>query len=82
MVTVMSILTPQPDLRSMYESVPQRVLEELVKSGHRPSKIEIRSDLLYRLLEEILEKAGCRVVWVSQMPQLDEAIGSLISHMP
>ena len=82
MVTGMSMLTPQPDLQSMYESVPQRVLEELVKSGHRPSKIEIRSDLLYGLLEEILEKAGCRVVWVSQMPQMDEAIGSLISHMP
>ena len=81
MVISTSILSPQPDLRSMYESIPQKVLEELLKSGHRPSKIEVRSDLLHELLEEILEKAGCRVVWVTRMPLMDEAIGSLISHM-
>ncbi|MDF1576747.1 MAG: hypothetical protein P1P86_16295, partial [Bacteroidales bacterium] len=76
-----SILVPQPDLRSMYESLPQRVLGELVQSGHRPSKIEIRTDLLFEILPEILEKAGCRVEWVEQMPEMDEAIESLISHL-
>ena len=81
MVTGMSMLTPQPDLRSMYKALPQRVLEELVKLGHRPSKIEIRTDLLFELLEEILEKAGCRVAWVNQMAQMDEVIGSMISNM-
>jgi len=81
MVISTVILSPQPDLRSMYESVPQRALEELLTSGHRPSKIEIRSDLLYELLEELLKKAGCQVEWVTRMPQMDEAIGSLISHM-
>ena len=81
MVMSSSILTPWPDLQSMYESVPQQVLEDLIESGHRPSTIEIRSDLLFELLQEILEQAGCRVAWVTQMPHMDEAIGSMISHM-
>jgi hypothetical protein len=74
-----SILAPQPDLHSMYESVPQRVLEELVKSGHRPSKIEIRTDLLFNTLLEFLDDSGCSVEWVDRMPEMDEAMGSLIS---
>jgi len=74
-----SILAPQPDLRSMYESVPQCVLEELVKSGHKPSKIEIRTDLLFNMLLEFLDEAGCSVEWTDRMPEMDEAILSMIS---
>jgi hypothetical protein len=81
MVRSTSVLAPQPDLQAMYESVPQRVLEELIQLGHRPSGIEIRSDLLFELLEDMLEQAGCRVRWVNKMPQMDEAIGSMVSHM-
>jgi len=76
-----SILPPKPNLAALYESLPQKVLEELLKTGHRPSKIGIRSDLLLSLLEETLEGAGCRVVWEDQMPEMDEAIASLISHL-
>jgi len=76
-----SILPPHPDLTSLYESVPQKVLEELIKTGHRPAKIEIRSNLLLSLLEETLEGADCRVVWEDQMPEMDDAIASLISHL-
>jgi len=81
LVTGMSTLSPQPDLRSMYESLPQHVLNELIKLGHRPSRIGIRTGLLFDLLEELLETAGCRVEWVDQMPEMDEVIGSMISHM-
>jgi len=76
-----SILAPKPDLRSMYESVPQKVMEELVKFGHRPSKIEIRTDLLFDTLLEFLDEAGCSVEWVDRMPEMDEAIASMISGM-
>ena len=61
MVTSSSMVPPLPDLKSMYESVPQIVLEELLKIGHRPSEIEIRSDLLIMLLDDTLEHAGCQV---------------------
>lgn len=81
MIISTAMLTPKPDLRSMYESIPQKVLEELLKYGHRPSVIEIRTDLLFDLLEETLEHAGCRVSLVSQMPTMDEVIGSMISKL-
>ena len=81
MVVSSSMLPPQPDLHSMHESLPQKVMEELVRLGHRPSKIWIRSDLLEELLHEILEKAGCPVQWVIEMPEMDEVIGNLLSNI-
>ena len=81
LVTSTSVLAPKPDLRSLYESLPQKVVEELLKLGHRPSEIEIRPDLLFELLDEILGTAACRVSLVEEMPEMDEAIGSMISHM-
>jgi hypothetical protein len=81
MVLSSSVLAPQPELHSMYESLPQRVVDELMNLGHRPSTVEIRSDLLLELLEELLEEVGCQVQWVNQMPQMDEVIASFISHM-
>ncbi|MEA3460275.1 MAG: hypothetical protein U9R49_00260 [Bacteroidota bacterium] len=80
LIVSMSVLSPQPDLQSMHESIPQKVLDELIKTGHRPSKIEVRSELLFGLLEEILEKAGCPVERTDLMPQMDEAIRSMISQ--
>ena len=81
LVTGTAMLTPIPGLRTMYGTVPQRVLEELMKLGYRPSKIEVRSDLLLELLEEVLEEAGCLVEWEPDMPYMDEVISGMISGM-
>ena len=77
----MQTLTPVPDLHAMYESVPQKVLEELEKLIYRPTRIEIRSELLYDLIHESLKGAKVRLLKVKRMPQMDEVIGSLISHL-
>jgi hypothetical protein len=75
------MLSPEPDLHSMYESIPSKLVEELLKTGHRPSKIEIRSSLLYELLKDTMEDAGCTVAWAKEMPRMDEVIGGMITHM-
>ncbi len=72
MIPGMTILTPEPDLSSLYESVPQKLLEEILKLGYRPEKIEIRSDLLYELTQGSLKKSWCMPVLVDQMPMMDE----------
>ncbi|MBL7111180.1 MAG: hypothetical protein ISS19_04485 [Bacteroidales bacterium] len=77
----MTLLTPQPDLHSMYESIPQKILEEITKLGFRPKKIEIRSEILFVLLEKVLKEAYCSPDHVEQLPQLDEAVESLRSHL-
>ena len=65
----------------MYESVPQKVLEELKKLGYRPTRIEIRSELLHALVHESLKGAKVRLLQVKRMLQMDEVIGSLVSHL-
>ena len=71
------ILNPLPDLDSMFESLPQVLLDELRELGYRPSAIELRSDLLYDLLEEFLTQAGIKVVWQRNMPAMDDIITSM-----
>ena len=76
------VLPPEPDLHSLYESLPQRVVDELLKLGHLPAEIRVRSGLLLDLLQVMLEEAGCPVVLEEELPGMDEAIASMISHMP
>jgi hypothetical protein len=82
MVPGMVMLTPDPDLHSMYESVPQKLLEEIGKLGYRPERIEIRSELLFGLVQGALKEAWCKPEMVEHMPQMDEAAGSLIRFSP
>ena len=57
MIHGITMLTPEPDLSSLYESIPQKLLKEISKLGYRPEKIELRSDLLYGLAEGALKKS-------------------------
>jgi len=75
------LLSPLPDLDAMYESLPQKVCEELLRLGHRPSAIEMRSDLLDGLLAELLSDAGITLKWKQHMPDLDGAIISMMKGM-
>ena len=80
-VARMAMLTPEPSMHAMYESLPVRVLEELAGLGYRPERIEIRSDLLFGLLEKVLKEAWVRVEQAAHMPFMDEAAASLLDHL-
>lgn len=81
MVTGMAMLTPIPDLDALYESVSQKLMEELVNLGYRPQQIELRGDLLWGLTEGALKKAMCIPVRGGDMPLLDEAVESLTENL-
>ncbi|MEA1886842.1 MAG: hypothetical protein U9N72_06510 [Bacteroidota bacterium] len=81
MVAGMTMLTPIPDLDALYESVPQKLMEEIVNLGYRPEQIELRGEFLWGLAEGALKKAMCIPVRVEDMPLLDEAVESLIENM-
>jgi len=81
MMLGMEMIPPLPDLQQMYEKVPEKVLDEVLKLGYRPSRFEIRSDILYKLSHSFLLRAGCRVLGVKQMPLMDEFILSLSEHL-
>jgi hypothetical protein len=81
MVCGMPMMTPERDLSALYESLPQKTLEAFFDQGYKPSKIEIRSKLLYELLYSILKKIGCPPILVDEMPVLDETVESLLDHL-
>ena len=57
-------------------------MKNLIRVSHRTKQeIEVRSDLLLELLEEVLEEAGCLVEWEPDMPYMDEVISGMISGM-
>ncbi len=57
-VLEMENLVPLPDVHTMYESVPKKVLELLNKLPYKPFRIEIRNEILNTLLDKILKQAG------------------------
>ncbi len=81
LVSGMAMLSPLPDLDSMYESLPQKLLEEIAKMEARPERIELSSDLILGLVEGALKEAWCKPVLVKEMPLMDEAIDSLMDHL-
>lgn len=81
MVPGMNVLQPIQGMSAMYESFPQKLLEEILKLGYRPAKIEFRSDLLFELAKNALTKSGLTPVLVKKMPLMDETIKSLFDHL-
>ena len=77
----MEMLPPLPDMHQMYEKVPEAVLDQVIKLGFRPTRFEIRSDILFHLVNSSLLRAGCRVLGVKRMEVMDEFIQSLSNHL-
>ncbi|MEX2370188.1 MAG: hypothetical protein WD578_04200 [Bacteroidales bacterium] len=81
MVKGMSMLTPEPDLHTMYERVGQKLMEEMNKAPDRPERVELHSELLLALTEDALKQSWCMPVLQEDMPLVDEARESLIAHL-
>ena len=81
MISGMELIHADPDIRSVYESVPQKLLDLIKKLGRRPAVIEFRSDLLYSLAEELLDICRCSPSFVENMPLMDEAIDALLESL-
>jgi hypothetical protein len=76
-VLITEILKPLPDLETMYEYVPSIILNQIIKLGYRPKRFEVRLGILYSLMEITFMEAGCRMIKVMTMPQMDEFIDGL-----
>ena len=81
MIVGTDLMHPDPDLQSVYESFPQKLLEMILKLGYRPASIEFRSELLLGLSKVFLRQSGCTPVLVEHMPEMEEAIASLMEHL-
>jgi hypothetical protein len=81
MVLGMNMLSPDPDLRTMYEHVAQKLLEALDKLEGRPRLIEMQSEQLSSLTAEALEKASCKISLKTRMAAMEDAINGLLDHL-
>ncbi|GEM_PF-304389 len=81
MIAGTDLLHPDPDLQSVYESFPEKLLGEILKLGYRPNSIEFRSELLLGLSKVFLRQSGCTPVLVELMPEMENAIASLMEHL-
>ena len=77
----MEMLTPRPDLDTMYESVPQKVLDMLLSLKYNPLRIEIQSHLLESLLHSILKKAGFKMILVKELKSIEIAVEGHMSSL-
>lgn len=75
------MLTPLPDLDTMYESIPEKLLDMFLEGNSVPAEVEMRSDVLISLMEQLFHKAGIVLKRPSQMKVTDEAIEGMVSHM-
>ncbi len=80
-VAGMSLLAPVPDIQTMYEIVPEKMLEKLGEMVYRPACIEMRPGILYNIAEKALNEAWCKTQLQEEMPFMDDAIDSLMQNL-
>ena len=75
------ILNPLPDIDTMYESLPEKLLDMFLDSHFVPQQVEIRYGDLVKLLKELLKKAGIKLIIPDRMEAMDEAIEGIVENM-
>lgn len=77
MVLGHDLLKPEPDLKAMWELVPVTVVYQLAQVGRVPRQINVRSPLLFELLQLLTAELGFKVNSKSALRSLDQAKESL-----
>ncbi len=77
----MQILQPKPDLDTMYESLPQELMELLMRNKYLPRRIELRSEIMLLLLPEMLGKAGIEIGKLKKLDSIDQTVKSLLESL-
>lgn len=75
------MLSPLPDLNTMYESIPEKLLDMFLESNSAPAQVEMRSEILITLLTQLLDRAGIILKRPDHMKAMDGAIAGMVSQM-
>lgn len=68
---VVDLLRVQESIRHMYEHLPGRIVQELVKAQVRPARFRVRSERLRALLEPVAQELNAELVKSSSLRALD-----------
>ncbi len=74
-----------PQISQKYDEEPEDLLEKfaqlLLDRQFRPSLLSVRDERTKALLEEFCTRAGIRIRMCRELPAMDEAVDSLMSHL-
>ena len=80
-VTGGEMLVANPDLQTMYKSVPEKLLDILIEKNKRPGKIRVESQKLFSLLLPLAKRLDIRVELTEKFTYLNQAKKGLIDHL-
>ena len=66
-------MTPVPTLLDMYAEIPLHFSDMIINSGQRPLKVNVQTDLLYRMLKPLADDMGIKMEMVRRLPLLESA---------
>ncbi|MCF8222824.1 MAG: hypothetical protein K9J25_06720, partial [Bacteroidales bacterium] len=72
---------PLPEINSLYKALPGLLITKLLRLQYKPYRVDIRSDILFTLFEELLTRAGIQVHHVESMKPMDEAINGMVNNL-
>ena len=73
-----TMLLAEPDFDTMLSKVPGLFLDFIKSLGFKPRALEVKSDLMFDMLEESLHTCGIRVLQFKQLPALAEAVEGIV----
>jgi hypothetical protein len=65
------LLAPEPDLASVWGSIPVTLVHIFARTGIVPREIRVRSPLLFQLVRLLVEELGFEVKQTRDLPSLD-----------
>ncbi|HLA42969.1 MAG TPA: hypothetical protein VJZ27_06010, partial [Aggregatilineales bacterium] len=78
-IVAMDLLSPLPDLASMYGQVPLTIIQKLAGTGLRPRHITVKSLRLFGLLKPLERESGFAVRFNAHLPVLEQAKASFVN---
>jgi len=70
-----------PALKEMWGTLPQHLVNVLIRSGARPKELFIHSELLLQLLYPLANRLGMKIKMVEHLEMLDLAKNEFLKHM-
>jgi hypothetical protein len=75
------IMKPVPSLKEMWSTIPQHLVNTLIRSGKRPKELHVQTELLAGLLEPMACELGINLQLTDRLDVLEFAKKDMLKYM-
>ncbi len=75
------MMKPVPSLKEMWSTIPQHLVNALIRSGKRPKELHVQTELLAKLLEPITCDLGINLQLTDRLDVLEFAKKEILKYM-